>query len=86
MLPLFQDFLKEEEKVTHSINEVIHECVQNKDYITHDFLQWFAAEQIQEESLVKDILDRLNLIGDDKGGMYTFDRDIMSFRNENSAK
>lgn len=45
----------------------------------------FATEQIQEESLVKDIIDRLNLIGDDKIGMYTFDRDIMNFRKENQT-
>lgn len=40
IVPLFNQFLIEEEKVTHHINEVIHECIQNKDYITHDFLQW----------------------------------------------
>lgn len=45
----------------------------------------FVAEQIQEEALVKDIIDRLNLIGDDKIGMYTFDRDIMNFRKGSSA-
>lgn len=114
IVPLFEEFLIQEEKVTHHINELIHECIQNKDYITHDFLQWFvlrflfvclfvsphqslrsplfllvlrfAAEQIQEEALVKDILDRLHLIGDDKIGMYTFDRDIMNFRREGSTK
>lgn len=41
ILPLFHEFLIEEEKVTHHINEIIHECIQNKDYITHDFLQWY---------------------------------------------
>jgi ferritin len=36
-------------------------------------LQWFVAEQIEEET--KNILDKIHLIGDDKG-LYTFDRDI----------
>lgn len=83
ILQLFESFLQEEEKVTYHVNEVIHECIQNKDYITHDFLQWFATEQIQEEELCKDIIDRLKLLNHDQGGMYTFDRDIMNFRKEN---
>jgi ferritin len=80
LLPLFEAFLVEEEVVTHHINEVMHECVQSKDYITHDFLQWFAQEQIQEEGLCKDLIDRLKLLNGDKSGLYVFDRDIMSFR------
>ncbi|RYF93389.1 MAG: ferritin, partial [Chitinophagaceae bacterium] len=34
------------------------------------------AEQIEEETLARNILDKLKLIGDDKGGMYLFDRDL----------
>jgi ferritin len=82
LLPLFESFLVEEEVVTHHINEVIHECVTSKDYITHDFLQWFAQEQIQEESLCRDLIDRLKLLEGDKSGLYVFDRDIMTFRKE----
>jgi ferritin len=38
-------------------------------------LQWFVAEQIEEEAQTKNILDKIHLIGDDKG-LYLFDRDI----------
>jgi hypothetical protein len=38
--------------------------------------QWFVAEQIEEEAQAKNILDKIHLIGDDKGGLYLFDRDI----------
>lgn len=34
------------------------------------------AEQIEEEAMARTILDKINLIGDDKGGLYLFDRDI----------
>ena len=33
-------------------------------------------EQIEEEALARTILDKLSLIGNDKGGLYLFDRDI----------
>jgi ferritin len=39
-------------------------------------MQWYVAEQLEEESLAKNNVDKLRLIGDDKGGMYLFDRDI----------
>ena len=55
-------------------------CVyKNKDYTTHNFMQWYVAEeQIEEEALAELFLDKLKLIGDDKGGLYLFDRDILN--------
>ena len=35
-----------------------------------------TPEQIEEEALARTILDKLALIGNDKGGLYLFDRDI----------
>lgn len=62
--------------VSESINELVHVTLQEKDYSTHNFLQWYVAEQIEEEAMARTILDKINLIGDDKGGLYLFDRDI----------
>ena len=36
-----------------------------------------AAEQIEEEALARTMNDKLELIGDDKSGLYMFDRDIL---------
>lgn len=73
---VFQDFLNHEVGVTAMINNLVHICLENKDYTTQNFLQWYVAEQIEEEALARTILDKLKLIGDDKGGLYLFDRDI----------
>ena len=54
----------------------MHISLQEKDYATHNFSQWFVAEQIEEEALARNILDKINLIGEDKGGLYLFDNDI----------
>jgi len=35
-----------------------------------------VAEQIEEEAIARTIMDKIKLIGDDKGGLYLFDRDI----------
>ena len=73
---VFQDFLNHEVAVTGMINNLVHICLKNKDYTTQNFLQWYVSEQIEEEALARTILDKLKLIGDDKGGLYLFDRDI----------
>lgn len=73
---MFEELYKHEIFVSESINELVHTSFIEKDYATHNFLQWFVAEQIEEESQAKLILDKINLIGDDKGGLYLFDRDI----------
>jgi ferritin len=73
---IFSTLLDHETKVTASINGVVDLCLQRKDYTTHNFMQWYVAEQIEEEALARNILDKLALIGQDKGGLYLFDRDL----------
>ncbi len=73
---VFQNLLDHEEKVTESINEVVHICLTEKDYTTHNFMQWYVSEQIEEEALARTIMDKVNMIGNDKGGLYLFDRDL----------
>ncbi len=73
---MFEELYKHELFVSESINELVHVAFDEKDYATHNFLQWYVAEQIEEEAQAKTILDKINLIGDDKGGLYLFDRDI----------
>jgi ferritin len=62
---MFEELYKHEIFVSESINELVH-----------IFLQWYVSEQIEEEATAKSILDKINLIGEDKGGLYLFDRDI----------
>jgi ferritin len=51
-------------------------CLKEKDYSTHNFLQWYVTEQIEEESLARMNVDKLKLMGGEKAGMYFFDRDL----------
>ena len=75
---IFDIVLSHEIKVSNEINALVELCIQEKDYTTHNFLQWYVAEQIEEETLARNILDKLNLIGEDKGGLYLFDRDLQT--------
>ncbi len=73
---VFEALLNHELKVSEQINELVHICLQRRDYTTHNFLQWYVAEQIEEEALARSVMDKLKLIGNDKGGLYLFDRDV----------
>jgi ferritin len=75
---VFSEVLKHEEFVTDSINEIVAVTLEEKDFNTHNFLQWFVMEQVEEEASAKTILDKLNLAGDKN--LYEFDRDIMTLR------
>lgn len=77
---LFEEVMKHEEFITASINEMVELTLAEKDYTTNNFLQWYVAEQIEEESNVRAILDKLNLGG--KNFLYPFDRDLLSFRTK----
>jgi ferritin len=73
---MFQALHDHEIFVSESINQLVHVTLEERDYATHNFLQWYVTEQIEEEAQARAILDKINLIGDDKGGLYLFDRDI----------
>lgn len=84
---LFDMFLSSEVFVTEQINHIIFECLQNKEYNVHNFMQWYVTEQLEEEAMARTLLDKLTIIGDDKSGQYLFDRDINMFAraNDNEA-
>lgn len=73
---IFRSLLEHETHVTATINQVVDTCLKEKDYTTHNFMQWYVGEQIEEEALARTLIDKLNLIGNDKGGLYLFDRDL----------
>ena len=76
LLDIFKDILKHEEFITASINELYHLSTTEKDYTTANFLQWFITEQLEEENLVNGILDKINLAGNDKSGLFLIDKEL----------
>jgi ferritin len=85
---MFEELLAHEMEITNKINELVNLTLQEKDYTTHNFLQWYVSEQLEEEALARAILDKLKIIGDERGGgLYMFDRDIakMTVTSANDA-
>ncbi|CAM3807120.1 non-heme ferritin [Avibacterium endocarditidis] len=73
---VFEITLKHEKFVTAKINELVEVTFEHKDYSTFNFLQWYVAEQHEEEKLFSSIIDKFNLVGEDGRSLYYIDRDL----------
>ena len=65
--------LKHEKKVTEMINEIYKEAYKAKDLRTMNFLNWFIAEQAEEETNARDIIMLLKLAGQSGAAIYMAD-------------
>ncbi len=75
---VFADTLKHEQKITGLINKLVEAAIAEKDYATHTFLQWFVTEQVEEEANVEEIIQKIEMIGDNKSGLYLLDNELGS--------
>jgi len=76
LLEVFEQVLKHEEFITAEINKLYEISLNEKDYTTGNFLQWYINEQIEEESTAHGILDKMKLVGNDKAGMFHIDKEL----------
>lgn len=62
--------------ITAKINNLADAAFGSKDYSTFNFLQWYVAEQHEEEALFKGILDKIEMIGTEGKGLFFIDQEI----------
>ncbi len=74
-IEVFEESLAHEELVTSLINNLVDIAIEEKDHATLNMLQWFVAEQVEEEANVTDILDQLKLIDGKGSGLFMLDRE-----------
>jgi ferritin len=72
---VFDAVLDHERKVTAFVNDLHSVAVQEKDTAAQVFLQWFVAEQVEEEARVSEIVDRLAMVGDRPGAALYLDKE-----------
>lgn len=73
---MFQDAYQHELKVTESIDNIVELARAEKDKATEAFLQWFVNEQVEEEASTNDILQKLQLMGDNPAGLVMLDAEL----------
>jgi len=85
LLNIFQEVSKHEQFITDSINKLYDVCQKEKDFTTANFLQWYINEQIEEESLVNSILDKMELAGKEKSGLFHIDKELAGMATASAA-
>ena len=72
----FEHVYQHEQKVTGLINDLVNLAIEEKDHATNNFLQWFVTEQVEEEASANEILQKLNMVGEEGGGLLMLDREL----------
>ena len=82
---VFERVLEQEKKVTAAIHNLMDIATKEADHTTANFLQWYVAEQREEEAQFNTILGKLKILGNDGSGLYLMDRDLAQITAQASA-
>lgn len=75
-LDVFENVLSHEKKVTGLINELVNLAQEEKDHATNNFLQWFVAEQVEEEESAGGILQKVRLAIESPASLLMLDTEL----------
>ena len=75
-LEIFETALNHERKVTGMINNIYDIAQNEKDYPSQIMLQWFIAEQVEEEKSAAGIVETLKVVGDSDTAILILDRQL----------
>lgn len=73
---IFAQGLAHEKFVTKSIYGLIDIAMEDHDYTTQRFLDWFVTEQREEETNFTTILGKLHRIKDSSDGLFLLDQEL----------
>ena len=73
MKEIYDLVFSHEQKVSQRISSVATLAMQEFDHACYQFIMWYVNEQVEEEANVRDILDKLKMIGDNKAMLLTLD-------------
>lgn len=75
----FEKVFEHEVDNTKAIYKLVKTSLDEEDWATWNFIQWFVKEQIEEETLAMNLLDKIKVAGGEKvsgDALYALDRDL----------
>ena len=81
----FDNVFKHEVDNTTAIYNIVDLAMQEKDWATWNFMQWFVKEQVEEETLAMDLIDKLKIAGGDQAtdeSLFTLDKTLQEMPDE----
>lgn len=75
-LETFEASLAHEQQVTKRIYALVDLALEERDHGTNSFLQWFVSEQVEEESTVNSIIDKVKLVESSGNGIFMLNKEL----------
>jgi ferritin len=75
-LATIQAALGHERYITKSIHDLVRTARKEDDIATETFLSWYVTEQIEEEATAQSLIDKLEMVGDNRVGLYQLDKEV----------
>ncbi len=75
-LEVMETTFKHEQHVSSLINDLVNIAIEERDHATNNMLQWFVAEQVEEESTVEALVHQLKRIDGFGHGILMLDREL----------
>jgi len=76
IVELFEMALEHEQLMTKWLNDLSDMAMQEKDHATYKLMQWYVDEQVEEEALFGEIIDKFKIVGSDGYGLYSIDKEL----------
>ena len=77
---VFDSILENEKKITEKIHTLVDNAFTLKDFTTFNFLQWYVAEQLEEENQFRTICDTIQMLVNNSESLYQLDKDLPAMR------
>ena len=72
----FEHVYAHEQKVTGLINQLVNLALSLGDHATNNFLQWFVAEQVEEEKSSSGVLKKVKMANDSLSALLMLDNEL----------
>ena len=73
---VFEQAHRHEQQVTASINKVYGLALDERDFASKVFLDWFVQEQVEEEKTSGLLAEQFRMVGEDRPGLLMLDREL----------
>jgi len=75
-LDVFEQVKHHEQGVTRSIDALYGMAVDERDYASQVFLEWFITEQVEEEKNSSQVLESVRRVGENQAALVMLDREL----------
>lgn len=76
VMEAFEAAFEHEKYITGRINNLVNLAIELKDHASNQMLQWYVAEQVEEEDNVTTVIQKLKLVEATPGGLYMIDKEL----------